>query len=63
MTPVDLANLPPVMDVPAAAKVVPCSQYMLRKLIKDGTLPHLSLGRLVRVRRCDLLAWIDGTSS
>lgn len=41
-----------------AAKFLACSEAMLRKWIHQRKLPHVKVGRLTRIRRSDLDAWV-----
>lgn len=58
MTIPDYNDLPAVMDVPAAAAVLGCSKRKIYDLIREGELGHLRLGRLVRVPRHSLVAFL-----
>lgn len=58
-SPADLQGLPPVLDVPADARALGIGRGRGRglayRLVANGDIPALRLGRLVRVRRADLL--------
>ena len=41
-----------------AAEILSCSEPLIRKWIRVGTLPAVKLGRLVRVRKADVEAAI-----
>lgn len=51
---------PALLDVDEAAAVLGCSGRLVRKLIAQGELPGLRLGRLVKVRRVDLDNFVAG---
>ena len=55
------ADLPPVLDVPGVAKVLGCSTDTVRAEIRSGRLPHVRLGRLIRIPRHELVAYLEGT--
>jgi excisionase family DNA binding protein len=41
-----------------ASKMLGCSAWMLYELCKDGRIPHIRLGRMLRFRRSSLLEWL-----
>jgi len=41
-----------------AAEVLECSEHGIRKWIRQGRLPAVKIGRLVRIRKADLEAAI-----
>ena len=41
-----------------AARILGCSEAMLRKWIQHRKLPTVKVGRLTRIRRSDLEAWM-----
>lgn len=41
------------------ARILNISNSMAYKLIREGEIPAIKLGRLVRVRPCDLTAFIN----
>lgn len=47
-----------LLSVKEAAKSLACSEALLRKWIHQGKLPHVKVGRLTRIRRSDLEAWV-----
>jgi excisionase family DNA binding protein len=61
-TPLDA--LPAMLRVDELASWWSCSRGVVYGLIRSGTLPHVRLGRLVRIRRDDLVSWsqapVDG---
>lgn len=55
--------MPPIdrlYDVRQAAQVLGIGRTNVYKLLKDGHLPSVRVGRLRRIRRSDLDAYIDG---
>ena len=52
-------DLAPVMDVGEVAQVLGCGQTIVRSLISSGTLGHVRLGRLIRIPRHTLLAFLE----
>lgn len=48
-TPVD--DLPALLRVEEAARVLDCSKGLIYELCRRGELAHVKLGRLLRVRR------------
>ena len=61
--PITIAGSPELLRVREAAAVLGASTYMVRSLISSGTLPGLRLGRLLRVRRDDLRAFVNGQAA
>lgn len=54
------AGLEPVLlRVPDAVKLTTMSRSLLYAEIQAGRLPVVRIGRAVRVRRDDLMKWID----
>ncbi len=49
----------PIMTVPQVAKYLQISKSKIYYLISRRELPHLRLGRNVRVRQSDLLKWLE----
>ena len=47
-----------LFSVRESAKFLGCSEAFLRKWLHRGRLPHVKVGRLTRVRRSDLEAWL-----
>ena len=54
------ADLPPVLDVPGVAKILGCSPDTIRAEIRAGRLPHVRVGRLIRIPRHQLVAYLEG---
>jgi excisionase family DNA binding protein len=42
-----------------AAERIPCTERYMRKLVADGKIPVVRIGRLVRIDPADLDAFID----
>lgn len=55
-----LAELPELLRVPEVAQWADCSRGAIYDAIKTGTLAHVTIGRLVRVPRTALVAWLEG---
>jgi excisionase family DNA binding protein len=49
----------PIMTVPQVAKYLQISKSKIYYLISRRELPHLRLGRNVRVRQSDLMKWLE----
>jgi excisionase family DNA binding protein len=49
----------PIMTVPQVAEYLQISKSKIYYLISRNQLPHLRLGRNVRVRRSDLQNWLN----
>ena len=47
-----------LISLKEAAVRLACSEAMLRKWIYQGKLPTVKVGRLTRIRQCDLEAWL-----
>ena len=48
-----------LLTLRTAAAALAVSKRTVRRLIAAGTLPHVRIGRVVRIRPEDLEAWID----
>jgi excisionase family DNA binding protein len=48
-----------LLPIEEAADRLGVSPYTVRRLVWSGRLPHVRIGRLVRVDSADLYAWID----
>jgi len=59
-TPGAYDDLPAVLDVPGVAAVLGCSPDTVRRLIGKGQIHTVSLGRLVRIPRHHLVAFLAG---
>jgi|GEM_PF-3744471 len=60
MTSVELRAIGDVVDVPTAARYLGIGESLTRSMIKAGELPALRLGRLIRIRTCDLITLTGG---
>ena len=47
-----------LMSIKDAAKLLACSEALLRKWIHERRLPIVKVGRLTRIRERDLEAWV-----
>jgi excisionase family DNA binding protein len=47
-----------LLSIKDAAKCLACSEAMLRKWLYYRRLPTVKIGRLTRIRRSDLEAWL-----
>ena len=54
-----LANLPDVMDVPQMSDFLGISTKTGYKLLKDGTISHLKIGRFVKVPKIHLVTYLN----
>lgn len=45
-----------LIDVHAAARLLGCSAPTVERLVRDGRIPSIKVGRLRRFRRADLMA-------
>jgi len=55
----EMINLPQIMTVPEAADYLKLSKSKVYNLIQTGKMPHLRIGRNVRIRQADLLKWLE----
>ena len=54
-----MIDLPHIMTVPEAAEYLKLSKSKVYNLIQTGKMPHLRIGRNVRIRQADLLKWLE----
>jgi len=47
-----------LLSIKDAAALLACSEALLRKRLYQRKLPHVKVGRLTRIRRSDVDAWI-----
>ena len=52
-------NLPRVLTVPEMAKVLRIGRGSAYELVRIGAVPSIRVGRLVRIPRDGLLAWME----
>jgi len=50
---------PRLLDCKQAAQMLSVSTFTVRRLVWSGTLPHVMVGRLVRLDLSDLEKWIE----
>jgi len=55
----DPGSVPDLLTVKDAAVILRCSPSKGKKIVADGTVPSVSIGRLRRVRRSDLDRYIN----
>lgn len=48
----------PLLTVKETAQVLKCHVVTARKMVKNGTIPSLMVGKCYRVRAADLEAWL-----
>lgn len=58
--PVDPAALPEVLTVREAAQLLRINPATVRKLLREGRLPHALVGGQYRLNKSRLLAWMGG---
>jgi excisionase family DNA binding protein len=58
-TSTDAAGVPDLLTVTDVASTLRCSPSKVKKIVADGSLPSVTVGRLRRVRRSDLDAYIS----
>ena len=49
----------PIMTIPEIARYLKLSKAKLYYLVARKEIPHIRLGRNVRVRKSDLLKWLE----
>lgn len=47
-----------LLSLKEAAKLLGCSEALLRKWLYQRSLPHVKVGCLTRIRQSDLEAWL-----
>ncbi len=58
--PVDPATLPEILTVKEAADLLRINPATMRKLIREGRIPHAVVGGQYRLNKTRLLAWVAG---
>jgi len=58
LAPSSIEDLPPVCNVAQTAAYLACSEFTVRELIRRGDLGHVRLGRLVKVPRYAIAAFL-----
>ena len=54
----DLSDLPAVLSVKETAKVLRLSRSQAYEWIRQGVIPHVRLGKSIRVPKAALQAWL-----
>ncbi len=54
-----ISDLPPVLTVPEMAKVLRIGRGSAYELVRTNTVPHVRVGRLVRIPRDGLVTWME----
>ena len=54
-----LPQLEEIMTVPEVAEYLKISRAKTYYLLSRKEIPHIRLGRNVRVRKCDLIKWLE----
>lgn len=52
----------PILTIPEVARYLKMSKSKIYSLVAREEIPHLKIGRNVRIRRKDLQAWIEKQS-
>jgi len=55
-------DLPPVATVAEVAALLSCAEFTVRQMIRRGDLPHVRLGRLVKIPRDGVKAFLTPAS-
>jgi excisionase family DNA binding protein len=53
----------PILTIPEVARYLKISKSKLYSLVSREEIPHLKIGRNVRIRRKDLQAWMEKQTS
>ena len=53
----------PILTIPEVARYLIVSKAKIYSLVAREEIPHLQIGRSVRIRRKDLQAWIEKQSN
>ena len=53
----------PILTIPEVARYLKMSESKIYSLVAREKIPHLKIGRNVRIRRKDLQAWIEKQSN
>ena len=54
-----IAELGPILTVPETAEYLKLSRSKVYNLVQKNRIPHIKIGKNVRIRREDLLVWLD----
>ena len=52
-------SLPVIMTVPETAEYLKLSKSKVYYLVQQNQIPHLKIGKNVRIRKEDLLVWLE----
>lgn len=55
-----LSDYPAALDVKAVATILDVSQATVRRLTREGKLPYVKVGRLTRIPKDSLIAFLHG---
>jgi excisionase family DNA binding protein len=55
----DISTLPPVMTVPEVSAFLRLGRSVTYELLRRGVIPHIRLGKQIRVSRTALLAYLE----
>ncbi len=50
----------PRLSVAQTAELLGVSRWLVQQAVRDGSLPHVRLGRRILIPRARVLAWLDG---
>ena len=54
-----MSQLEPILKVSEVAAYLKLSKSKVYLMVQRNQLPHLKMGKSVRIRKCDLLEWIE----
>ena len=54
-----MSQLEPILKVSEVAAYLKLSKSKVSLMVQRNQLPHLKMGKSVRIRKCDLLEWIE----
>ena len=54
-----IAELGPILTVPETAEYLKLSKSKVYYLVQRNQIPHIKIGKNVRIRREDLLVWLE----
>lgn len=52
-------QLEPILTVSETAAYLKLSKSKVYLMVQRNQIPHLKMGKSVRIRKCDLLEWIE----
>ena len=53
------SDLPPIADIDTWATIIGCHPQSLRRAVKDGAIRSVRLGRLIKIPRHAIVAWLS----